>query len=205
MTISAAAPSLMPEALPAVTVPSLENAGRRRAMPSMFESWRMYSSSATWMSPLRVFTVTGAISSLNRPLFCAAEAFCCDFRANCVLLLAGDLVLGGDVLRRGAHVVAVERVPQPVLQHGVDEFQAAHLGAVAQKAACADRLMLSMPPAATMLLSPVRTCCAARATARRPEPHTWLMPKAVAASGMPAARAAWRDGFWPSPAARTWP
>ncbi len=65
--------------------------------------------------------------------------------------------------------------------------------------------MLSMPPATTMALSPVRICCAASATARRPEPHTWLMPKAVLASGMPAARAAWRAGFWPSPAASTWP
>ena len=37
-----------------------------------------------------------------------------------------------DVLGGVAHVVAVERVPQPVLQHRVDEFQAAHLGAVAQ-------------------------------------------------------------------------
>ncbi len=62
-----------------------------------------------------------------------------------------------------------------------------------------------MPPAATMALSPVRICCAASATARRPEPQTWLMPKAVFESGMPAMRAAWRVGFWPSPAASTWP
>ena len=65
--------------------------------------------------------------------------------------------------------------------------------------------MLSMPPAATMALSPVRICCAASATARRPEPQTWLMPNAVLASGRPAARAAWRAGFWPSPAVSTWP
>ena len=39
--------------------------------------------------------------------------------------------------------------------------------------------MLSWPPATTMALSPVRICCAASATARRPEPQTWLMPKAV--------------------------
>ena len=50
------------------------------------------------------------------------------------------------------------------------------------------RLMLSMPPAMTMSLSPVRICWAASATARRPEPQTWLMPNAVVVSGRPAAR-----------------
>ena len=72
----------MPDALPAVTVPSLVNAGRSLAIVSVLASWRMYSSSATWMSPLRVFTVTGAISSLKRPDFCAADAFCCEASAN---------------------------------------------------------------------------------------------------------------------------
>ncbi len=49
-----------------------------------------------------------------------------------VLILARDLPLARDVLGRGAHVVAVEGVPQAVLDHGVDEVEAAHLGAVAQ-------------------------------------------------------------------------
>jgi hypothetical protein len=35
--------------------------------------------------------------------------------------------------------------------------------------------MLSIPPAATMALSPVRICWAARATARRPEPEDHLI------------------------------
>ena len=37
------------------------------------------------------------------------------------------LPLAGDVLGGVAHVVAVEGLPQPVLDHGVDEFEAAHL------------------------------------------------------------------------------
>ncbi len=49
-----------------------------------------------------------------------------------VLLLAGDLPLLGDVLGGVAHVVAVEGVPQAVLDHGIDEFERAHLLAVAQ-------------------------------------------------------------------------
>ena len=49
-----------------------------------------------------------------------------------VLLLARDLPLAGHVLGRVAHVVAVEGVPQAILDHGVDELHVAHLGAVAQ-------------------------------------------------------------------------
>ena len=49
-----------------------------------------------------------------------------------VLLRAGDLVLPRDVLGGVAHVVAVEGVPQAVLDHGVDQFEAAHLDAAAQ-------------------------------------------------------------------------
>ena len=84
------------------------------------------------MSPLRVFTVTGTISSLKRPDFWAADAFCCEARAKASCSSRRDLILGGDVFRRVAHVVAVEGIPQTVLQHGIDEFQATHLGAVAQ-------------------------------------------------------------------------
>jgi hypothetical protein len=38
-------------------------------------------------------------------------------RGELVLLLAGDLPLSGDVLRRVAHVIAVEGLPQAVLDH----------------------------------------------------------------------------------------
>ncbi len=48
-----------------------------------------------------------------------------------VLLGAGNLILPGDVLGGVAHVVAVEGVPQPVLDHGVDELKVAHLDAAA--------------------------------------------------------------------------
>ena len=41
-----------------------------------------------------------------------------------VLLLARDLPLARDVLGRVAHVVAVEGIPQAVLDHGVDELRA---------------------------------------------------------------------------------
>ena len=64
-------------------------------------------------------------------------------------------------------------------------------------AACGDWLMLSWPPATTMVAAPDWICWAPSAMARRPEPHTWLMPQAGLSTGMPAAIDAWRAGFWP--------
>ena len=49
-----------------------------------------------------------------------------------VLLVAGQLPLARHVLGRVAHVVAVDGAPQSVLEHGVEELDVAHLGAVAQ-------------------------------------------------------------------------
>ena len=49
-----------------------------------------------------------------------------------VLLLAADLPLLGDVLGGLAHVVAVEGVPEAVLDHRVDELHVAHLVALPQ-------------------------------------------------------------------------
>jgi hypothetical protein len=79
---SAAAPSLMPEALAAVTVPSLAKAGRRPETFSSVVPCLGYSSASTTTSPLRDLTVTGTISSLNLPAFCAASALFCDATAN---------------------------------------------------------------------------------------------------------------------------
>jgi hypothetical protein len=46
-----------------------------------------------------------------------------------ILLLAADLPFLRNVLRRRAHVISVKCVPQAVLDHGVDKFHVAHLGA----------------------------------------------------------------------------
>ena len=62
----AAAASLMPEALPAVTVPfSLANTGRSLAMSSMVALGRKCSSVAYWTSPFLLLSVTGTICSLK--------------------------------------------------------------------------------------------------------------------------------------------
>jgi hypothetical protein len=49
-----------------------------------------------------------------------------------VLLRARDLELPGDVLGGVAHVVAVEGIPQAILDHGIDEIHRSHLDATAQ-------------------------------------------------------------------------
>ena len=71
--------------------------------------------------------------------------------------------------------------------------------------ACGAWVMLSCPPATMMRASPDAICWAASATARRPDPQSWLMPKAVCSTGMPAFTEAWRAGFWPEAAVRIWP
>ena len=65
--------------------------------------------------------------------------------------------------------------------------------------------MFSCPPATTISLSPQATACAANITAFKPEPQTALMVSAGTSFGTPECIKAWRAGFWPEPAAKTWP
>ncbi len=79
MTTVAAAPSEICDELPAVMMPSLENAGRSLPMPSAVVSPRTPSSSVTSIgSPLRWGTDTGVISASKRPFFAASAARWCD-------------------------------------------------------------------------------------------------------------------------------
>ena len=80
--MTAAAPSLMPDALAGVTVPSFWKTALSLATWSRVVPWRIYSSWSTTMSPLREATVTGVISSLNLPAFWAASALFCEATAN---------------------------------------------------------------------------------------------------------------------------
>ena len=65
--------------------------------------------------------------------------------------------------------------------------------------------MLSIPPATAIRALPARIRSWASIAAFMPEPHILLMVVAVADSGRPAAKAAWRAGAWPSPAGSTQP
>ena len=74
ITTTAAAPSLMPDALPAVIVPSAAKAGRSAASRSAVASGRGCSSWSTVTLPLRAATSTGTISCWKRPASIAAAA-----------------------------------------------------------------------------------------------------------------------------------
>ena len=69
-----------------------------------------------------IVKTAGSLSSLGLLLGGSAEG---------VELFAGDTPNIADVLGGGAHVVVVERIPQAVLDHGVDKLLVAHAGAPA--------------------------------------------------------------------------
>jgi hypothetical protein len=146
----AAAPSLMPEALAAVTEPSLVKAGRSFCIASMVAPWRMYSSAVDHDVALAGLDrdrrdLVGELAGLLRGLGLVLGG-----DGELVLHVAGDLPLLGHVLGGLAHVVAVERVPQPVADHRVDEFQVAHLVALRAGRGMGAQDMFSCPPATTM-------------------------------------------------------
>ena len=87
-----------------------------------------------------------------------------------VLGFAGDLPLAGDVFGRRAHMIAVERVPQAVLDHGIDHLEIAHLYPVAQVLAVRGKRHRFLTArrhyariAAGDLLEPESNCAEARA------------------------------------------
>ena len=83
ITTTAAPPSEICDALPAVMVPSASNAGRSPPRLSAVVPGRTPSSvSTTSGSPLRCGTDTLTISSAKRPSFWAADARSCDAAAK---------------------------------------------------------------------------------------------------------------------------
>ncbi|MNW04374.1 hypothetical protein D3C71_2004550 [compost metagenome] len=62
-----------------------------------------------------------------------------------------------------------------------------------------------MPAATTTVASPTASMRAPSMIAVSPERHTLLTEPEWTCHGMPAPTAAWRAGFCPAPAARTWP
>ena len=97
MMTTTAAPSLMPDALPAVTVPSLEKAGFSFAMESSVAPARIYSSSLTMMSPLAGGDGEGNDLFLEPPGFLRRLGLVLRGDGEAVLLLAADLPFDGDV------------------------------------------------------------------------------------------------------------
>ena len=108
MRTTAAAASLMPQALPAVTVPPFLKAGGRAASFSIVISGLGYSSvSYSFGSPFRCGRGTGEISSLKRPSLIARPAFCWLRRAK-----ASCSSLGIEYC--SASLSAVSPIPPPI-------------------------------------------------------------------------------------------
>ena len=132
--ISAAAPSLTPEALPAVTVPSLRNGVGSLASCSSVVSARGCSSlSTTTGSPFRCGIVTGTISCASRPLACAAAAFCWLRSAKASWSSRRDVEVLGHVLaglRHGIDAVLLlhQRIDEAPADGGVVDLGIAREG-----------------------------------------------------------------------------
>ena len=130
--IKTAAPSLMPEALAAVTVPSLEKAGR--SFCTEFECHALLDVFIVRDDHIALAAGNGHGANFILELAGGLRGFGFVLRGNrkSILLIAGDLPLLGNILSRGAHVIAVEGIPQAVLDHGVDEVPVTHFHAIAQ-------------------------------------------------------------------------
>src|SRR5262249_55439183 len=127
----AAAPSLTPDALPAVTVPGVRNAARSLASCSMVVSGRGCSSLSTMMGPalppgpLHRHDLLGEIAARHRLGGALLRA-----QRQRILILASHLVVGGDVLAGLAHGVDAilrlhERIDEAPADGGVEHFGAA--------------------------------------------------------------------------------
>jgi hypothetical protein len=191
----------MPEALAAVTVPSLSKAGRSLEMPSIVTPCLMYSSCRPRVALAALDGDCATISSLNLPAFCAASAlFCCRRRIR-----PAHRAGAATAWRRSRPCCPSDNCERhrsarhtswcrpswrrPFSRHRADAW---HVRRQRHRFLTAGHNDIGI---AGMI------CCIPSATARRPEPHSWLRPQAVASCGMPAAIAAWRPGSGPSPAA----
>ncbi len=205
-TRRAAAPSVMPEALPAVTVPPARNTGGSLASDSAVMPSRGCSSCSTRVSPLRPSTSSGAISRSKRPLLRAASQRCwlesaqasASARVRPLSAASSSAVSpitspeSGSLKPSRYMPSTIFGVPQAVTPAGARQQvgRVRHaLGAAGQD----DRGLAA------------RMVRAAESTACSPEPHAWLMVYAGRSCGIAARQAIWRAVFGPPPAWRAWP
>src|SRR6478672_11018236 len=121
---TAAPPSLIDEALAAVTEPSFLNTGLRFGILSGLAFFGPSSSLTTVDSPFLPAMVTGTISALNRP--------CC-WAAIARLGGSRDALAGGAFLGAHSHVLLAVNVPEAVVDHHVLELDVPHARALAHR------------------------------------------------------------------------
>ncbi len=118
----AAAPSVIPEALPAVTTPSLRKTGSSLVRDSRVVPSRGCSSLATVTSPFLPGTLTGAISRVEAAVGAGALAAELALQGVGVGRGAVDADLRGQLLGGLAHDELGERAVEAVLVHAVDDL-----------------------------------------------------------------------------------
>jgi len=151
MTTTAAAPSEICDADPAVTVPSGENAGRSLARLAAVVPGRTPSSAETVSgSPRRCGTVTSTISSSNRPFLPAAVA-----RSWLIAEYSSWLTTIGSPLRCGIETGTTSSSKTPFFH-----ASAAFWCEAAANSSCSSRVSL-MPSALACSVSPPIACCVA--------------------------------------------
>ena len=190
----AAAPSLIPDELPAVTVPPDRNAGRSRASPSGVTSGRGCSSRETISgSPLRWGTSTGTISASNRPsdMAWAARRWLSAAKASCSsrVIPCRSATISAVSPREMVHSAGMRGL---VNRHPI--VVSAESGAARGYADSGFRVthgardMLSTPPAMNTSPSPHRMACPALTTDCSPEPHSRFTVCPATSTGRPARR-----------------
>ncbi len=134
ITTTAAAPSEICEAEPAVIVPSLLNAGRSLPSDSAVVSPRTPSSAETTIgSPLRCGIVDRDDLVVEDAVLPGLGGLLVRGGGELVLLLAGQLhALGVDLLGQPAHRLLGDLVVEGVVRHRVDQLHVAELEALAR-------------------------------------------------------------------------
>ena len=166
-----AAPSQMPDALPAVTTPSFLKTGG--SLPSDLDRrLRARSARRPRTGPVPFFdldldrddlVLEEALLVRGRPALLARSAYSSLLARDAVLL--GE-VLGGDGHRRVGCSCRSAR------SRAIDLRRACRTRPSARRAAtCGARLMFSVPPTRTTSVSPRRSCSAPFTIAWKPEPH----------------------------------
>ena len=207
-TTSAAAPSLMPLALPAVTVPSLLEGGLqlRERLGGGAGARILVGVERSSASPFFCGTGTATISSLKLPaaIAAAARAWLCAANASCAARVTWYLSATFSAVMPMWMSANASVSPSWSMWSSTSPWPS-RWPQRAPGSRYGAPLMLSVPPATTTSASPALIACAASITALRPEPQTLLTVCAGTDFGMPAVIAAWRAGFMPSPACRMQP
>ena len=202
MRSTAAAPSVIPEALAAVTVPfSGSKTGESLRMLSNLASGRGCSSFATTVAPFRDDTVTGDSSASKRPASCAAPAFFWLSSANRSCSSRG-------MSSSRASFSAVSPISMSESGHRKPSWTIASTTSAWPSryprrifgSRNGSPLMLSVPPATTTSARPSRIASVASRIDFNPDPQAMLTVQAGTAGGMPARTLIWRATFGPPPA-----